>query len=107
VGSLVTEDLRSPTKNLHLHLELTDAALGLLQFGALLRRDARDFTSIYLVLANPAVKSRLTHTEFFGGSRDGFASSNERNSSQSKLSEEWSWHGEQPFIEGLFFTKIR
>jgi hypothetical protein len=66
-----------------------------------------DFTSINLVLANPAVKSRLTHTEFFGGSRDGFASSNEPNSSQSKLSGEWSWHGEQPFIEGLIFTKIR
>jgi hypothetical protein len=107
VGSILPEDLRSPTKNLHLHLEFTDAPLGLLQFSVLLRRDARDFTSINLVLTNPAVKSRLTHTELFGGSRDGFASSNERNCSQSKLSGEWSWHDEQPFIEGLFFTKIR
>jgi len=107
VGSLVTEDLRSPTKNLHLHLELTDAALGLLQFGALLRRDARNFTSINLVLVNPTVKGRLTHAEFFGSSCDCFAGSNERNSTQSKLSREWSWHDEQPFIEGLFFIKIR
>jgi len=107
VGPLVPEDLRSPSKDLNLHLEFTNAALGLLQFGALRRRDAREFTAIDLVLANPTVKSRLAHTEFFSRSRDGFASSNERNSSQAKLSGEWSWHGEQPFIEGLFFTKIR
>jgi hypothetical protein len=93
-------------RNLHLYLEHTDAALGALQFDVLLRRDPRDFTSINLVVANPAVESRLTHTELFGGSRDGFASSNERNSSYSKLSGEWSWHGEQPVIEGLISTKL-
>jgi hypothetical protein len=90
VGSLVPDDLRGPTKNLHLHLEFTNATLRFLQFGVLLRRDSRKFPSIDLVLANSAVKSRLAHTEFFGGFRDGFARSNERNSSQSKLSGEWS-----------------
>jgi hypothetical protein len=53
------------------------------------------------------VKRALTHAKFFGRSRNGFAGSNERDSSQSKLGREWSWHGGQRFIEGLFFTKIR
>jgi hypothetical protein len=52
------------------------------------------------------VKHALTHARFFGCSRNSFASSNEHDSSQSKLDRERTWHGGQPFIEGLFSPKL-
>jgi hypothetical protein len=58
-------------------------------------------------LANLTVQRGLTHVEFLGRLRNRFSSSNERNGAQSKLGGEGTLHGGQPFIEGLFFTKIR
>jgi hypothetical protein len=54
-------------KNLNFVLRFTNTFSGLMHFSGLGKGNARDFSSLYLVLFDPAVKDRATHIQIGRG----------------------------------------